>query len=203
MPVAHTSFTALSYLSIINYLFHVVIRNDGEWRIIGDYVRIKSYRVILWILGDNRTIKCIYMRVRVSPSESGKYKLPFANSVRGKCSRWLRRVFASRVRIVVKGSRCAVQIRLSFACTALLHVVSRPIRGGLVLRAESSYVARSSRISRMVGRGRVIFPEGHVDEGEAAPGEHGGAVLALVAGFMGPGVRVMLLRLEREHSFQG
>lgn len=52
-------------------------------------------------------------------------------------------------------------------------------------------------------RGRVIFPEGHVDEGEAAPGKHDGAVLALVAGFMGLGVRVMLLRLEREHSLQG
>ena len=48
----------------------------------------------------------------------------------------------------------------------------------------------------------VIFPESHVYEGKAAAGEHGRAVPALVAGFMGAGVRVVLLRLEGKHSLQ-
>lgn len=82
----------------------------------------------------------------------------------------------------------------------LPHVVSRPIHYRPVLRAKSSGAVRS--IPGAVGRGRVIFPEGQVDEGETAPGKHGRAVLALVADFMSLGVRTMLLRLKREHSLQ-
>lgn len=48
----------------------------------------------------------------------------------------------------------------------------------------------------------VVFPEGHVDEREAAPGEHGRAVVALLARSVGPAVRVVLLRLVAEQPLQ-
>lgn len=80
---------------------------------------------------------------------------------------------------------------------ALLHVVPRPIRERFILRESSGVIRKTSGV---VGRRCVISPEGQVDEGETASGKHGDAVLALVAGFMCPSVRVMLLRLEGEHS---
>jgi len=94
---------------------------------------------------------------------------------------------------------CSGEIRLLFAWIALFHIVHRPIHG-FILCAESSGVVR--RIPGVVGRRCIISPEGQVDEGETASGKHGDAVLALVAGFMCPSVRVMLLWLEGEHSFQ-
>jgi len=81
----------------------------------------------------------------------------------------------------------------------LPHVISRPIYGRSDLRVESSGVVHS--ITEVVGWRCVIFPEGQVDEGETAPGKHGRAIFALVAGFMSLGVRAMLLWFEGEHSF--
>lgn len=121
-------------------------------------------------------------------------------NIRGDHSRQLK---SSRRR--VSGTpACArsVEIRLPFACIALPHVVSRPIHDRPVLHAKSSGVVVGS-IPEAVGRGCVIFPKGQVDEGETAPGKHGRAVLALVAGFMSLGVRVMFLWLKGEHSLQG
>jgi len=97
--------------------------------------------------------------------------------------------------------RCPARSRRNQVCIALPHVVSRPIHGKFVLRAENTGIVR--RIFRKIGRGCVIFPEGQVDEGETAPGKHGYTVFALVAGFMSLGIRVMLLRLEGKHSLQG
>lgn len=63
------------------------------------------------------------------------------------------------------------------------------------------------RFVRVPGRkrralSRVVFPEGHVDQREAASGEHGGAVVPLVPRFPCPAVRVMLLRLVIEQPLQ-
>jgi len=120
-----------------------------------------------------------------------------SSDIRGDC------LFQSKV------NRCRCQHRKRYparsrrnqVCIALPHVVSRPIHGKFVLRAENTGIVR--RIFREIGRGCVIFPEGQVDEGETASGKHGYTVFALVAGFMSLGIRVMLLRLEGKHSLQG
>lgn len=79
---------------------------------------------------------------------------------------------------------------------ALLHVVPGPAP---VIRVR--FVRVSGRSKRRA-LSRVVFPEGHVDQGEAASGEHGGAVVPLVPRFPCPAVRVMLLRLVLEQPFQ-
>ena len=78
----------------------------------------------------------------------------------------------------------------------LFHVIPGPV------------VERFSRIGifwrklRPSRRWRVVFPKGHVDQGEAASGEHGGAIMALMACFVSSAVRMMLLWLVTEQPLQ-
>lgn len=78
----------------------------------------------------------------------------------------------------------------------LFHVVPGPVS------ERFSRIGISWRKLRSPRRWCVVFPEGHVDQGETASGVHGGAIMALMTCFVSSAIRMMLLRLMSEQPLQ-